>query len=131
MTDREKLAKLVCESINHVCANYCNLTSEIKCAECTCIADHLLANGVTFAADTNDGGKWISAEDWLPENLPENKGKKIINCIVAHPRGGTGKLESQFRQRKWDRRRAEWYWSKIGSSTVTHWMPTPEPPKEE
>ena len=30
------------------------------------LADHLLANGVTFATDTNDGCKWISVEDRLP-----------------------------------------------------------------
>lgn len=74
--------------------------------------------------------KWIPVTERLPEELPENKGKKVIGCIVAHDPYGNGKLVSQFRQRKWDNWDNKWYWSKIGGCTVTHWMPLPEPPKE-
>lgn len=80
---------------------------------------------------TNAEMKWIPVSERLPEDLPENKGKKVINCIVAHSPYNNGKLTSQFRQRKWDKRDNKWYWSKIGGSTVTHWMPLPEPPKGE
>lgn len=66
----------------------------------------------------------------LPEDLPENEGKKVINCIVAHCPYDNGKLTSQFRQRKWDKYYNKWHWSKIGGNTVTHWMPLPKPPKE-
>lgn len=31
------------------------------------VADHLIANGVTFATDTNVGSKWIPVAERLPE----------------------------------------------------------------
>ena len=74
--------------------------------------------------------KWIPVTERLPEELPENKGKKVIDCIVAHDPYGNGKLKSQFGQRRWDKYSNSWYWAKIGGCTVTHWMPLPEPPKE-
>ena len=33
------------------------------------IADHLIANGVTFATDTDVGSKWISVEDDKPDEF--------------------------------------------------------------
>ena len=75
--------------------------------------------------------KWIPVSERLPEDLPENKGKKVINCIVAHEPYSNGKLVSQFRQRKLDNWDNKWYWSKIGGCTVTHWMPLPQAPKGE
>ena len=84
-----------------------------------------------LATDNNVGHKWISVDDRLPEDLPENQGKKVINCIVAHKPYSNGKLVSQFRQRKLDNWDNKWYWSKIGGCTVTHWMPLPQPPKGE
>ena len=35
-------------------------------------ADHLIANGVTFATDTNAGGKWIPVTERLPEPPKED-----------------------------------------------------------
>lgn len=51
LTGREKLEELICESINHECACYCNLSSPHKCFQCECIARHLLENGVTVQED--------------------------------------------------------------------------------
>lgn len=77
---------------------------------------------------------WISVKKRLPEDLPENSGKKVIPCLVSlkscYP---NGKPNTQKRQRQliyygpddW-----RWEWSRIGASRVTHWMPLPEPPKE-
>ena len=80
--------------------------------------------------------RWISVEDRLPEDLPENKGKRVIPCIVAlkscYP---NGKATIQKRQRQvlynYDFDMCGWEWSRIGKSRVTHWMPLPEPPEVE
>lgn len=53
MNDREKLIKLMV---------YAKNLSSIERE-----ADFLLANGVTFATDTNVGSKWISVEDDKPK----------------------------------------------------------------
>lgn len=79
--------------------------------------------------------EWISVKDKLPEDLPENAGKKVIPCIVAlqscYP---NGKPTIQKRQRQkltyCGAGQPEWAWSRIGGSRVTHWMPLPKPPKE-
>lgn len=86
--------------------------------------------------DINVGNKWISVKDRLPEDLPENEGRKVIQCIVAlkscYP---SGKATIQKRQRQvlygYDWNPCGWEWSRIGKSRVTHWMPPPEPPKED
>ena len=76
---------------------------------------------------------WISVKKMLPEELPENSGRKSIPCIVAlkscYP---NGKPTIQKRQRQWiqhhDKAFVGWEWSRIGSQRVTHWMPLPDPP---
>ena len=42
------------------------------------VADYLISKGVTIE-------RWIPVSEMLPEDMPENNGKKVINCIVAHP----------------------------------------------
>lgn len=86
-----------------------------------CVAKYLAANGVTIE-------EWIPVTERLPEDMPENKGKRVINCIVAHLPYKNCKLVSQFRQRKYGGEDYGWYWSKIGGCSVTHWKPMPEPP---
>lgn len=61
MTDREKLIELLLSGEKTV---QCEHSPEVNCDGMKCafcerveIADTLLANGVTFAADTNDGAK--------------------------------------------------------------------------
>lgn len=72
------------------------------------IADHLIASGVTV-------------QQWIPvtERLPE-VGQRVI---VSRP----GKVE----QGVW--LGTNGWWKVYGANTkaVTHWMPLPEPPKEE
>ena len=79
--------------------------------------------------------EWISVKERLPEDLPENKGKKVIPCLVslksAYP---NGKPNTQKRQRQLQHYGSAgwvWEWSRIGASRVTHWMPLPEPPGGE
>lgn len=57
MTDREKLVYLL------------DIIIEPGQKTLGDIADHLLANGVTFATDTNVGSKWISVEDDKPDEF--------------------------------------------------------------
>ena len=88
------------------------------------IANYLVEHGVTVQ-------EWHSVSECMPEDLAENKGKKVINCIVEHDPYGNGKTTAQFRQRKYDSYYNEWHWSKIGGCTVTRWTMMPQPPKGE
>lgn len=66
--------------------------------------------GMKDAADTNVGCKWISVK----ERLPEDKKDEYVLVVCDYH----GKISVETRK-KWN----------IDSS-VTHWMPLPEPPKE-
>ena len=80
-------------------------------------ADHLIANGVTFATDNNVGSKWIP----VTERLPEKKGNYL---------GWTG---STFMVGYYKGNAVWWIWSKDleGVDLFTHWMQLPQPPKGE
>ena len=85
------------------------------------IADHLIANGVTFAEDINIPAKWISVKDRLPE-----EDEDIIAFCYYHESWQTQvcHLSSNYE--------GQWYTSVAGQWVrVTHWMPLPEPPKGE
>ena len=79
------------------------------------IADHLIAHGVTM-------------QEWIPvtERLPE-AGRK---CLIAN---------REIVVRGWLRPDGVWktgvssdeVWSKFSLFPPTHWMPMPEPPKED
>lgn len=96
----------------------------------------VLRSAADHAAERLRGAGWISVKERLPEDLPENEGRKVIPCIVAlkscYP---NGKATIQKRQRQatydYDNNLNGWEWSRIGKSRVTHWMPLPEAPKEE
>jgi hypothetical protein len=102
MTDREKLIELICDYFSGC------VTSDVK------LADYLLDNGVTFATDTNDGGKWIP----VTERLPKEQGF----YLVAHQRSRCV-AERFYYQDCPD------LFVKTTGDPVTHWMPLPEPPK--
>ncbi len=112
MTDREKLTELIdyfCEHMPH---------EEGQTWEAAC-ADYLIANGVTFATDTNVGSKWIKAdqppEDWKGE------GGYLTNYYVYTPEYGVDIGNYMKPANKW---------LCMGiPCNVTHWMPLPEPPK--
>jgi hypothetical protein len=125
MTDREKLEKLISE-IQYMGG----LESRL--------AEHLLANGVTFSAAVpghennydisemsyNNGyakGCDDSKPKWIPvsERLPEDN-KKVLVLLVS-------KIEviAILRNNVW-----LVSWNHVTLNRVTHWMPLPEPPKE-
>lgn len=111
MTDREKLIELL-DDIAHV--------YHFDAWENTDrIADHLMSHGVTFAKDTDVPSKWISVEDRLPED------GEVVMC---HNKAREYPVFCQ-----WDESDLCWFnnsWT-FGRGLITHWMPLPEPPKEE
>ena len=73
--------------------------------------------------------KWTDSSIIMPENVPENAGKKAIPCLVcvksSHPNGKPN-IEKRLRQiSRWDGK--TWEWSKLRGSNVTHWAPLPYP----
>ena len=72
------------------------------------VADHLIANGVTIQ-------RWISVEEKLPE--------PTVNVLVRYEDGEID-IDAWFRM--FGR-----FLMDNDDNRVTHWMPLPEPPKEE
>ena len=90
------------------------------------LADHLLANGVTFATDKNDGGKWIPiTKDTMPE-----KEKDVLLCF--------GKNIAVGYWTEGNKALNVWWWANTGEETScycedipTHWAEIPEPPERK
>lgn len=93
MTDREKLIQIIDSDRTYVASK-------------ESMADHLLANGVTF-------------QTWIPvtERLPDWRDGKVL----VFTKYGFSLCERTVNGR-WKGQHANW---------ITHWMPLPEPPKEE
>lgn len=128
MTDKEKLVEIL-ESAES--AFYWN--SEDK-GVIEKIADHLLANGVRLEskqATSDENNRWIPVFERLPEDdLPKDSKKKIIKVLVTYKTSnGVPVVRTNTRQKE------RWYksegWDWAVSDPITHWMPLPEPPKEE
>ena len=113
MTDREKLIELVKDLRSKITAWH---TAED-------IADHLIANGVTFATDNNVGDKWIPVTERLPkdsERVLAYHDDGLIRFGIC--KGGFADVVSTIYLQNHCR---------TCFSKVTHWMPLPEPPKGE
>lgn len=128
MTDREKLIALVYEGKMKridICADIedCGLCEHDVDGEYCCdgvVADHLLANGVTFATDNNVGGKWIPVTERLPgtEKVLITDGDIVMRGYRRSD--GVWKYGVDLHE----------VWENMSLRPVTHWMPLPEPPKE-
>ena len=91
------------------------------------LADYLIANGVTFAPDTNVGLKWIPVAERLPDLIPCNAGTAYSEAVIIWTSGRKAMIGV------WDGTDflcAADYWEADGEE-ITHWMPLPEAPKEE
>ena len=123
MTDRERLLEILNKPI----------FPHEQVDPLEAVADYLLDNGVTFAKDTNVPS-WIPVTERLPESgLPKGskvKQIKVLTALISDK--GVRTVRSQMRYKDtWATGYQEiWRW-KYSGSEITHWMPLPEPPKEE
>lgn len=107
MTDREKLYELI-DGFDVLSAP----TDGFR----HCLADYLISHGVT-------------AQEWIPvtERLPERTGSYIVHtdrgavCTARFYRNLPTGLE--YENPHWNNSRL--------NKHITHWMPLPEPPKED
>ena len=123
---REKLIELLsADPCGEVDCGTCERLARVDCHR-EQMADYLIANGVTFATDTKVGDKWISVKDRLPntdslvlawiadKEEPEPIGFGFANFQEQRATDIDGNL-----------------FTPKGMFLVTHWMPLPEPPKED
>ena len=100
----------------------------------TCVDKVLFAAADLLEQDA-EKTSWISVKDRLPEH-----GKQVL--LIAYGWKGTtvylGKLEHMCPETSWltgiTSKESEWCiqgWSYLKEPLVTHWMPLPEPAKEE
>ena len=83
-----------------------------------------------YADGREAGNEWISVKDRLPDN-------KEHDWVLAQVVEDNGFMHipkvMEYRQQKndWYEETYGWISEHDGAFTVTHWMPLPEPPKEE
>ena len=111
---REKLIEILDA---RVCEGFCD---DKECNEC--IADHLLANGVTVQ-------KWIPITERLPKEITN---KVLVYCKCGYI--GFGHYEEFQGTKDWFNLESgkpftEWDLNDCKTYAVTHWMALPEPPK--
>ena len=106
---REKLITMIQEAVGGCARHWAEL-----------IADHLIANGVTFVTDNNVGNKWIPASE--PPEVYRDKYRQLIPFLVCTA-GQEYPFKTFYDGKKWGARGQD--------VSVTHWMPLPEPPKGE
>ena len=125
---REKLIELL-EQQDDVCVkgklcSECDYENLYKCYTYT-KADHLIANGVTFAKDNNAPSKWIP----VTERLPEYKTK-----VLTRSKMGTNGHFFYIAELWFLDNRLAWVSNEdiepLDIAEITHWMPLPEPPEE-
>ena len=99
-----------------------NMPASVDCIVAE--ADYLIANGVTTATDNNDGHKWIPVSERLPE---EDGWYQVVAQVkdCEDPWVWYGEYDSCY---GWNVKDS---FSDRLTCRVTHWMPLPEPPKEE
>ena len=109
MTDREKLISLVRRAITDW--EHGDVSERI--------ADHLIANGVTFATDNNVGGKWIPVTERLPQNFVSVLGY-MTDAGDFPPVRACYTVGNAF-----------YFPALRDAHQVSHWCEMPEPPEGE
>ena len=82
----------------------------------------------TVATDTNALGKWSSVKDRLPEEHSDEHPYEFEQFLCATVWNDVRMVG--FGTRIGDDKPHFWSGNSIWDNWVTHWMPTPEPPKE-
>ena len=129
--EKMKLIDLLTES--EILCNDCGQHGNSYCIEA--IADHLIANGVTFAKDTNvlakNVGKWIPVAEKLPDTIPCGAGteySEAVNVLTS----GRKVLTAIFDGNDFIADAEFW---EAENEEITHWtpvlLPLPESPKGE
>lgn len=124
---KEKLIELLSYFGDCYIAENRHIVCDTKICE---IADHLIANGVTLDNHVSSS-KWIPVTERLPEDdLVKDSKVKLIKVLVFYKNSmGVPVVRTQIRQKGYRYHRDEWGWVKF--EPITHWMPLPEPPKED
>ncbi len=77
--------------------------------------------------------EWISVKERLPED-DAPPGRKQITVMVATEAGKVTIASRVFEPERGYCGKtypARWIWSRLLNNYVTHWMPLPDPPKED
>jgi hypothetical protein len=127
MSDREKLIELIANGYNCPTARCCDCKyyffagpdGHLCCNADALWADTLIANGVTFATDNNDGGKWVP----VTEGLPKYTGIYFTTNTKA---AGKIRVEDLWFE---DGQFYEATYGGFKERKVTHWAKLPEPPE--
>lgn len=125
MTDREKLVEMLESHCAVIGEEKCKAVKEEICSprDCAgCLADHLLANGVTVQ-------RWRDAKTDPPE-LPD---KDFCHIVVCATFPWSERSEPRYYERTVIRDKRVERWKYIAgriAPTPDKWQPLPEPPKE-
>lgn len=97
-----------------------------------CYTDRMQTACKMAIAALREQPRWISVDDALPEDdLPPDTDRVAIKVLTVTNHGTRRFVRELTRQRWWWKGVMQpWSWSKDARG-VTHWMPLPEPPKEE
>ena len=127
---REKLIELITDKENDLIRKIAWFTDTYRIKE---VADHLIANGVTFATDNNVGSNWIPVTERLPEYGDtclvvvkykyDYEKEYDIDVDVAGYNPYDGYIDSWDTYNDWDEGQQDIH--------VTHWMPLPTAPEGE
>ena len=114
----KELAKILEECDCKHSAEHCDMCpyiGEDGCLSYFETAKKLVEHGVTIAIDTNDGDKWVSVDERLPD--------ESLNSVLGWDEYRGRCVFVQYYK-------GEWILGDHESVKVTHWMPFPQPPKE-
>lgn len=116
----------------HICV--CNRCSDPKNSECLARKEDdcrrelmaIAANAIEKLVSTTDKFKWISVEKRLPD-----VNKRVLACVIVLGEPSVWDAV-RWNGEEWETEKEAVYeyWTSI-EFPVTHWMPLPEPPKED